>query len=66
MNQKLTLTVEETATILGISRGLAYEMVRNGKLPALRLGKRLVIPRSALEHLLEEPAGQPAAIETKQ
>lgn len=50
---KLTITVQEAAELLGISRGLAYEMARRGKLPALRFGKRLVIPREAIEHLLQ-------------
>ena len=54
---KLTLTVEEAAALLGISRGLAYEMVREGKIPAIRLGRRVVIPRPALERLLESPTG---------
>ena len=50
----LTYTVEEAARALGISRGLAYEMVREGRLPALRLGqRRLIIPRAALEGLLD-------------
>jgi excisionase family DNA binding protein len=51
--QKLTITVEEAAHLLGISRGLAYEMVRIGKIPSVRFGRRLVVPRRALERLLE-------------
>jgi len=47
-----TITVEEAARLLGISRGLAYEMARRGKLPALRFGRRLVVPLQALERLL--------------
>lgn len=50
---RLTYTVEETAQALGISRGLAYEMVREGTLPSLRLGeRRIVVPRAALDSLL--------------
>ncbi len=59
-NEKLTLTVSETARLLGISRGLAYEMVRTGELPSVRFGKRVLIPRRALEKLLEQ--GQVAAL----
>jgi Helix-turn-helix domain len=33
---RLTYTVEEAGQVLGISRGLAYEMVREGTLPSLR------------------------------
>lgn len=54
-DSKLTLSVEEVATVLGISRGLAYEMVKTGKIPSVRFGKRVLIPRRALEKLLEEP-----------
>jgi len=54
-DKKLTVTVNEAASILGISRGLAYEMVRSGKLPALRLGKRLLVPKGSLLRLLDEP-----------
>ncbi len=47
-----TLTVEEAAKALGIGRASAYEAVRKGELPAIRLGRRLVVPRAALERLL--------------
>ena len=49
---RLTVRVEEAARLLGISRGLAYELVNRGELPALRLGRRLVVPISALEDLV--------------
>jgi len=52
-NVKLTLTVAEAAKALGISRGLAYEMVKTGEIPSIRLGKRVLVPQRALEHLLE-------------
>ena len=48
-----TMTVEETADALGIGRTLAYELVTRGELPALRLGRRIVIPRSAIEELVK-------------
>lgn len=50
--ERLTMTVEETAGILGISRGLAYELVRRGDLPHLRLGRRIVVPVRALESFI--------------
>ena len=52
-SQRLTYSVEEAAQLLGIGRGLAYEMVRDGSLPGLRLGqRRILVPRAALEALL--------------
>lgn len=50
--ERLTLSVEEAAQLLGISRALAYELVRRGELPRLRLGRRIVVPRRALEALV--------------
>jgi excisionase family DNA binding protein len=51
-NDRLVLTVDEAAYLLNISRGLAYELVARGELPAIRLGRRIVIPRVAMEELL--------------
>ena len=50
--ERLVLTVDEAAYLLNISRGLAYELVARGELPAVRLGRRIVIPRVVLEELL--------------
>ncbi|MDQ3762992.1 MAG: helix-turn-helix domain-containing protein [Actinomycetota bacterium] len=38
-------TVPEVAQLLSLSRGTAYALVRDGTIPALRLGSRWVIPR---------------------
>ena len=57
---KLTFTVEEAAGLLGISRGLAYQLVQRGQLPHLRLGHRIVIPRRALEEFLDGGKDRPA------
>jgi len=54
----LVLTVEEASRLLGISRGLAYELIARGELPHLRLGRRIVIPRTALEALLNHTNGE--------
>lgn len=52
MDQRLTLTVEEAARLLGISRSLAYELVRDGEIPSLRLRRRIVVPRRAIDAML--------------
>ena len=51
---RLTLSVPETAKLLGISRALAYQLVARGELPSLRLGRRIVVPRAALERFIGE------------
>ena len=49
---RLTYTVPQAARLLGISRTSAYDCVRRGEIPALTLGRRIVITRAALEQLL--------------
>ena len=52
MTNRLTYTVLEVAEMLGISRSTAYECVRRGQIPALKLAGRVVISRIAFETLL--------------
>jgi excisionase family DNA binding protein len=52
MNEPLTISVEDAARWLGISRGLAYEAARRGELPTIRLGRRLLVPRARLLELV--------------
>jgi excisionase family DNA binding protein len=56
----LTMTVDEAAQALGISRTLAYELVAGHQLPSVRLGRRILVPGRALEALLEDTASEPA------
>ena len=48
-----TVTVIEAAKILGISRTSAFEAIHRGQIPYVRIGRRILIPRAALERLLE-------------
>ncbi len=43
--EKLVYSIQEAADLLGISRSYAYELVRNGTIPALVLGRKRVIPK---------------------
>ncbi len=54
IEKRLCITVPEAAKMLGLSRNFAYELVKRGQLPVIRLGKRLLIPRVALEKMLEK------------
>lgn len=57
LEQRRTLTVEQASLVLGVSRSVAYAGVRNGSIPSIRLGRRIVIPRARLFELLgENPA----------
>ena len=53
MAARRTLTVDEAAEVLGISRGSAYEAVRQGTIPTIRLGRRILVLAPALERMLE-------------
>jgi len=53
--KRLTVSVDECAVLLGISRGLCFQMVHEGKIPHLRFNKRILIPKWAIQRLLQEP-----------
>jgi len=54
-DERLTLSVPEAAKLLGIGRNLCYDRVKTGEIPVIKIGRRLLIPKKALERLLEEP-----------
>jgi excisionase family DNA binding protein len=47
-----TFDARETAQILGLSLWATYRGIKNGEIPAARIGKRIVVPRHALEKKL--------------
>jgi excisionase family DNA binding protein len=50
-----TISIEDAGKILGYSRNSAYEAAKKGELPTIRLGRKLRVPRAALEKMLGEP-----------
>ncbi len=50
---RLTLSVEEAATRLGLSKAATYEAVQRNEIPFVRIGRRVLIPVKALEAFLE-------------
>jgi excisionase family DNA binding protein len=49
---KLTVSIPEAAKRLGIHKNTAYRLAQEGKLPAMRIGKRIMVPIAKLEELL--------------
>ncbi len=49
----VVLSVAEAAGVLGISDDLVYELVARRELPCLRFGRRRVIPRRAIDLVIE-------------
>ena len=54
--EKLTITVEEMANVVGVSRPKAYELIHKEGFPTVRIGRRVVIPIDGLKRWLEEQA----------
>lgn len=56
--ERLTVTVPEAAKLLGVSRMTAYAAVREGAIPSLRIGRRVLVPKVALDRLLMQANGE--------
>ena len=52
--ERLTLSIEETSRLLGLSRNMAYALSQRGVLPTVRVGRRRLVPRLALLKWLEQ------------
>jgi excisionase family DNA binding protein len=55
--ERLAYGVAEAAKALGISYRALYTLIKSGHLRAVRVGRRIIIPKSALEELLGEKRG---------
>jgi len=53
--ERATYSIPEAAQIIGIGISLCRKLVKRGEIPAKVLGRRVVIPRKALEKWLELP-----------
>ena len=54
MNEKKTLTVEETRKYLGVSRTTIYELVNSKGFPSFRIGKRILVNADALQDWIDQ------------
>jgi excisionase family DNA binding protein len=57
-SKRAVYTVVEVAQLLSLSRGSAYALVRNGTIPAVRLGSRWVVPRTRFHAWLDSLVDQ--------
>ncbi len=60
----LLLGVRDASRELGVGRDTAYALIREGRLRAVHVGRRLLVPRCELEafvqrEVLSEPPEQP-------
>jgi excisionase family DNA binding protein len=56
-----TMLIEEMAGRLGIGRNQAYEAVKAGQIPALRIGRRWVIAEATVKRILAGELVTPVA-----
>lgn len=54
---KLALSVQEAADLLGISKPLMYTLVRRDDFPAFKIGQRTVVNKRLLQVWLDRQAG---------
>ena len=50
---RLVFSVQEISRLLGLSRASTYEAVRAGSIPSIKVGRRILIPKSALQELID-------------
>ena len=50
----IVLRVEDLMQVLDIGRTTAYELLRSGKIPSIRVGKQIRIPKQSVEEYLKK------------
>jgi excisionase family DNA binding protein len=55
--ERKTYNIEEAGRLLGVGRNQAYEAAKSGQIPTIKIGKRLLVPKVALDRML---SGEPA------
>lgn len=63
VEEPLLLTVQEAAKLMRVGRDTAYALVSEGRIPAIRLGRQIRIPRAALLAHLEQEAMRAGSVQ---
>jgi excisionase family DNA binding protein len=61
--EAVTITVDQVAKALRISRNAAYAGVKAGEIPSIRIGRRVLVPKIAFERMLAEAGQRPQPTE---
>lgn len=56
--EPLLLSVPEAARLLGVGATFGWTMVRRGEIPTIKLGRRVLVPRAAIEQLADAAQGK--------
>lgn len=62
VKESLVYSVPEAGRLLSLSRATAYMLANRGILPTIRLGRRLVVPKIAIERMLSEAGNKTGAV----
>ena len=54
----VVLTVDDVSTTTGLSRVKCYELVNSDRLAVIRVGRRILIPKSSFIRFLESEASK--------
>lgn len=52
--EKLVYSIQEVGELLGISKSYAYQLVRDGTIPSIKLGTKNIIPKERFHDWLRE------------
>jgi excisionase family DNA binding protein len=58
-NGRLTYSVAEAGRLLGLSRNGTYNACLSGRIFSIRIGKRVLIPKTAIEKMLNNDQSAP-------
>jgi excisionase family DNA binding protein len=63
MKRRMTMTIEEAAAILGISRTSAYLCAARGEIPTRRFGRRVLVLVGPLLAMLGDESNEPDSVD---
>jgi excisionase family DNA binding protein len=51
--EPLTASIAHTGRLTGLSRTTIYKLIQTGRLPTVKIGRRRLVPLTAIKNLLE-------------
>lgn len=61
VSQRLLLRIPEAAALLGVGRSTVYQLVQQGTIPIVRIGRSVRVPAAALDEWVEAQSDQSVA-----
>ena len=65
VKEKATMTVKEMAEYLGIGKASAYRLIREGQVPALKIGRQFRIPIACIDEWVMDQVTDPKTVSTR-